>query len=151
MKKQREAARSIEVAKKKAEKQRQNDIDRLKQQKMEESAKMEAEEEKKRKKVESELVRILRIRPLYTNLFYLIKLSLFLFNRGGEFRRQRRWKRRDERSNSRRRPRPGRNISSSNYENDDSPSRTHGYTMRIKNGESSLQHASQSAQHYPTH
>ena len=84
MKKQREAARSIEVAKKKAEKQRQNDIERLKQQKMEESAKMEAEEEKKRKKVESELVRILRIRPLYTNLFYLIKLSLFLFNRGGD-------------------------------------------------------------------
>ena len=153
MKKQREAARSIEFAKKKAEKQRQKDLDRLKQQKMEESAKMEAEEENKRKKVESELVRILRIRPLYTNLFYLIKLSLFLFNRGGEFkfRRQRRWKRRDERSNSRRRPRPGRNISSSNYENDDSPSRTRGYTRRIKNGESSLQHASQSAQHYPTH
>ena len=63
MKKQREAARSIEFAKKKAEKQRQKDLDRLKQQKMEESAKMEAEEEKKRKTVNSELVSILRIRP----------------------------------------------------------------------------------------
>ena len=63
MKKQREAARSIEFAKKKAEKQRQKDLDRLKQQKMEESSKMEAEEEKKRNTVNSELVRILRIRP----------------------------------------------------------------------------------------
>jgi hypothetical protein len=59
MKKQREAARSLEAAKKKAEKQRQKDLDKLKQQKIEEAAKIEVENEKKRKKIESELVRLL--------------------------------------------------------------------------------------------
>jgi hypothetical protein len=61
MKKQREAARSLEAAKKKAEKQRQKDLDKLKQQKIEEAAKIEVENEKKRRQIESELVRLLTI------------------------------------------------------------------------------------------
>jgi methylthioribose-1-phosphate isomerase len=59
IKKQREAARLLEAAKKKVEKQRQKDLDKLKQQKIEEAAKIEVENEKKRKKIESELVRLL--------------------------------------------------------------------------------------------
>jgi hypothetical protein len=82
MKKKREAARSIEVAKKKAEKQRQKDLDRLKQQKMEESAKMEAEEEKKQKRVELELVRVLRF-DLGRRIFFSSSNYLCFFSTVG--------------------------------------------------------------------
>ncbi len=57
-KKQHEAARSIDVAKKKAEKQHQKNLDRLKQQKMDESAKMEAQEGKKWERAELELTAV---------------------------------------------------------------------------------------------
>ena len=76
------------MAKKKAEMQRQKDLDKLKQQRMEESANMEAEEEKKRKKAESEMVRILSnltSADAFCNCeaycFFPSPNYLFLFNR----------------------------------------------------------------------